>query len=498
MIVLPVLGAVSQVFFAGSSRDASGYLSKMTAVGASCLASLCGLLLIFQMQTHTADMQGVESYAWLGSYAIGYEVGVDGLNALLVLLVSIVFPLLMVSEWAHSRGERGAYGLFLLLQSAVIGIVCSQDLFLIFFFWALSTLPFYFLLSMWGGEQREKAAFRYMITSSVGNALFFAAMVLVYYSVEPHTFSLGELLGGRVEGRYLQLGDGEVDVALLAFLLMAVGLSLRVPLWPVHGWFTFLTTQATSSVLVALTGVFVPVALYVFARLSYSLFPAETAMYGDLIMIFGAVNVVFGAIGAVAQKELRLVLAYICLASVGLLLMGVGSVDSAGLVGAVYQGLSVGLGMAGFGLFAGLIRRRTEESAFENADGDAVFGGIATTAPILALLTGIMVASLLGFPGLGGFVGHSLIMMGGYAVHPAAIAVIGGGILLLTFGLFSVYRSVFLGPAGKTSSRVDDLSVRERGYMLPLVALLLFLGVYPKPLLDLVRPSVLTLLSIVK
>jgi NADH-quinone oxidoreductase subunit M len=274
---------------------------------------------------------------------------------------------------------------------------------------------------------------------------------------------------------------------------------LRVPIWPIHGWFTKVAKEAPSSVFVALSAVTVPVAAYVFVRLSYSLFPETFAQSAQAIVIVGAVNLLLGGICAVAQRGLKLLLAFICLSEVGLILIGIGSLSPAGVVGAVYQELSLGLGLAGFGLFSGLMVDRTGQTKFmgDGAAG-AGMGGVANRAPLMALVAGIVMASLLGFPGLSGFVGHSLLFIGSYSVHPVAVILAGVAFLLATYYLFTMYRFVFLGKTGTAVEGFLDLTHREKAYFMPLVGALLLFGIYPKPLIELVRPTVLTLLSTIK
>jgi NADH-quinone oxidoreductase subunit M len=178
--------------------------------------------------------------------------------------------------------------------------------------------------------------------------------------------------------------------------------------------------------------------------------------------------------------------------------MGIGSLNSAGVVGAIYQELILGLGLAGFGLFSGIISERTGHSSFLNQEGERTLGGIATRAPAISVVAGIVVASLLGFPGFGGFVGHALVIIGSYSIHPLTVVIAGGALLLASYYLFAMYRSIFLGKPGPGFTSFPDLTYRERAYMLPVVAGLLFFGLYPKPLIELIRPTVLTVLSTVK
>lgn len=490
-VIFPLLGTLFQALLPTSR-------SRWVALAASLCASGCAVLLILSMQTQTADLQAIESFPWVGSYAISYDMAVDGLNALLVLLIAILFPVLIAAEWDQKVGVRGMHGLFLVLQTSLFGAICAQDLFLQFFFWGLSALPFYFLVGIWGGEGREKAAFRSIVAASLGNALIFSALVLVYYSIDPHGFSLKELSGGKLAGKVIEILGHEYAVSGLAFGLLSIGLSLRAPVWPLQGWFTEMAQEAPSSVFVALAAGTVPVAMYIFVRVCYMLFP-ETLIYASKFIVgVGTVNLVMGGVCAVSQKGLRRLLAFICLSEVGLVLMGIGSLSSTGVVGAVYEQLILGLGLAGFGLFSGVISERVGHSNFLDDEGERSLGGIATKAPFISVVAGIVVVSLLGFPGFGGFVGHALVIIGSFSIHPLTVMVAGSALLLASYYLFSMYRSVFLGSLGKGLSSFSDLTLRERAYMLPVVFGLLFFGLYPKPLIELIRPTVLTLLSTIK
>jgi NADH-quinone oxidoreductase subunit M len=282
----------------------------------------------------------------------------------------------------------------------------------------------------------------------------------------------------------------------VAFALICLGLSLRVPVWPLHGWFTHVADEAPAAVFVAISGVTVPVGLYLFVRLGYALFPEMLANCSPWVVGVGAVNLVIGALCACAQRDLRRLLAFVCLSEVGLMLVGLGSLDPAGVVGAVFQQLMLGMALAGFGLFAGLVIERMGHAGF--GEPDTQLGGLSLRAPFVAVVAGVIVASLLGLPGSGGFVGRSLLVIGGYSVHPLAVVVTGAVGMLASYYLLTMYRRVFLGPATEATSAFRDLSWREKAYLLPIVAGLVVFGIYPKPLLEMVRPSVLTLLSTVK
>lgn len=498
MVFLPAFGALLQVFLPQLKGVGQNSLGKWIALIASLSSSVCGAVLVASMHAPSTELQAAETLPWVGFYAISYDMGVDGLNALLVLLVSILFPVLIAAEWRRKTGIRGMHGLFLLLQTALVGVICAQDLFLLFFFWGMTAFPFYFLLGIWGGEKRESAAFRSMVAASIGNALVFGALILVYYSIEPHTFLLRDLSGGKLAGKTLDILGHSISVSVLAFSLVGAGLALRAPIWPFHGWFTHAAEEAPSSVFVALAAATVPVSLYIFIRLGYSLFPETVLNFSAVIVLVGAINLIIGGICAMAQTDLKRLLAFICISEVGLALIGIGSLSAAGAVGAVYHQLVLGLAVSGFGLFSGVIVDRAGHTVYLPKQGERGFGGIATRAPTVAIIAGLVVASLLGFPGFGGFVAHALLIIGSYSLHPVAVAIAGAALVMATYYLFTMYRYVFLGKPSETAAAFEDLTLREKAYFFPVVTFLLIFGLYPRPFLELVRPTVLTLLSTIK
>jgi NADH-quinone oxidoreductase subunit M len=329
MIILPVIGAVLQGFLPDDVNPLEPHRTRpagrWVALATSLLSSICGVLLVVSMQTQTADLQATESFAWIGSYAIHYDMAVDGLNAPLVLLISILFPVLISAEWNRKTGVRGMHGLFLVLQTAFIGAVCAQDLFLQLFFWAFTAFPFYFLVGIWGTKDRESAAFRSVVAACVGNAFLLAALILIYYSVDPHTFSLHELIGGKLNGKTFEFLGYEASVPVVAFSLISLGLAFRAPIWPLHGWFQHVAQEAPLSVVVAFGAATIPVAVYIFERLTCTLFPETLLHFAPAIVVVGTVNLLVGALCAVTQRNLRPLLAFLCISQVGMLLLFVRS-----------------------------------------------------------------------------------------------------------------------------------------------------------------------------
>lgn len=506
MLLSPLLGAVAQALLPGTKPPHSGRydgwwpgIARWFALTASLFGSLIGFILVSTLYYDSNSRVLTEVHRWIGVYSIEYSVGIDGINCPLILLISLIFPLLILADWGSKAGERGIHGLYLLLQASLFGMVCAQNLFLIFFFWAFSVLPFYFLIAVWGENEREQAAFRFIIYSSISNALIFITLTLAYFESSPHTFSIEELSGGKFEGAVFTIGPWEAPVGLVAFLFLFLGLVFRVPIWPVNGWFHSIGAQASPYVLVALCGVFVPTSIAVIARVGYELFLKELSSFGPVLLGIGGINVILGALRAISARELRLFLGAVCQAQVGLILMGYASIQEPGVLGAVFQVLAGGIGLSGIGFFIGLLRRRQGHTWFNGDEGKARSGGIIIKAPILTFLVVVLLSSLLGFPGVGGFVGQALVVIGAYAVSPWFILFNSIGTILLSYGVFHMFRHIFLGmPVDRNNTGVVDLTFLERVSFLPMVVFLVFLGVYPRFLLDLIQPSVLRMLSLVQ
>jgi len=496
MILLPLLGAVAQtaVPSSASSWSASRWIALITSIA----SAVCGFALVAAMQIQSADLQFSEVLNWVGSYSIRYEVGIDGLNALFVLLISLLSPVLIASEWTRKSGVRGMHGLLLLLQFAFLGTVCAQDLFLLFFFWGASVIPFYFLIGVWGGKNRERAAFQNLVSASIGNALIFAAVVLIYYSVDPHTFSLAELAGSKLSGKTFEILGSEFAVGPVAFVFLSLGIALRVAVWPFHGWLVHSSEEAPASTFVAISSGLIPVACYVFIRVCYPLIPDTLNTAAPYLVAFGAANLLIGSFSALAQKTMRSLLAYIVVAQTGLFFIGVGSLSHAGVVGSIYNQFALALGVASIGLLSGTIEGRIGSSQFRGPNNETPISGIVGKAPMVAIVCGIALASILGMPGLGGFVGQALVVLGAYAGHPVAVILAAVGLLLSVYTLLNMFRCLFLGAETPISNGVSDLLTSEKIYFSSLLVFMLVIGVYPKPFLEIVRPTVLTLISSIK
>lgn len=482
MILTPLAGAVVQ------SMTPRQPLSRLLALSSSLISAIIGFVVLAgAFATHDPESLR-ERFAWVGSYAISYDLSVDGMARIAVLIVSVLFPVLIAAEWRRSSGFRGFYALLLVLQGALLGAVCAQDLFLLFFFWGLSSVPVFFLVGVWGSDGREAAAFRALVTSAAGNALFFGALMLVYHARDPHTFSIADATGGMLPARSISVAGVSLSLANVAFLFVCLGVALRIPVWPFHGWFSRLADAAPPAAAVAVAAAIVPCGVQILARLGLQLFPESFSKFSDAIVLVGLVNLMIGAVAAFGQRKPTSLFASLVLAEVGICLVGLGSGQPSALLGTVYHQLCSALALAVLGLLFGSIHQKSPQ--FDLLSQRSGSGALMIDAPVAGVVMALSLATLAAVPGLGGFVGQSLVLMGGFVRSPMILVLVGLSVLLIGVCLFGTYRVLFLGGGThERSGESHELSFREKIYLIPLVVLMVALGVYPKPLLDVIRPA---------
>jgi len=470
-----------------------GTLGKWFSLVSSLSSSLCAIAMVILLDKETGGIQFREKHLWLKVHSIFYDVGLDGTSAVFLLLIAIIFPLLIAYEWKRENSVLGLHALFLLLQTALSGVLLAQDFFLLLFFWGFSALPFYFLIGIWGGEQKEVAAFKYIVVSSIGTGLIFAAMLVVFYSSPKDSLLFDNLINIGIE--HVSIFKSGITVGALALFLMLFGIFLRIPFWPLHGWFLEFVKEAPLSVIIAFQTGVIPVGLYLFLKILYALFPTTILIISDFIVYIGVGNVLMGAFCASFQNDLRKVIGYFSLCGVGLVLIGFGSLSESGLLGGVFQLFVFALSAAGLGIFCDVLIKRKDDSIFLNEDKNTAIGGAIFSAPVLALVLGTLFAANLGFPGTGGFVGYTLLMIGAYAVNPAVVILTGASLVVMVYCFFMIFKAVFLGQQ-TLKTNFMDINKLERLCLFPIIIIILFLGVYPKPVFLIFQPSILKLLSV--
>ncbi len=475
LVFAPIVGAVFQTF------NPRPIISRTIAVAASLTSAIAAILLFLQIEASPGKEIPIFIVDWMRSYSIHFSLGVDGLNLLPVLVTALVFPFLLVSEWERQFGRRGIHALLLLLEGAILGALCSLDLFLLLFFFLMLPIPTYFLASIWGDEGREVSAFRMISTSLVAGASFFFGVLLIYHSVDPHTFLISDLVG-QLTGKSTEIFGMTFGIQEVAFPLLALGLALRAPLWPLQGWFRLFVLKAPTTVGIAALLAGYPVAITVFTRVGYALFPETMRGNLDLWIGMGIANLVFGALTLLQEKDLRGVMVSLSIFFSGISMLGIGTGHPAGLVSSQFVLFSSILALAVWGFSSEILRYRVRSYEIAN------FRGVLRSLPDLGTVTLIALAAAVGIPGTVGFISYALLYVGGFNYHPGVVVTALVVSIVVTGFLIQIYRSIFLGE--KVEERYPRLSVRERLLLIPLAALLIIVGFMPSPLIDIVQATI--------
>lgn len=485
MLFLPAVGALIQM----GTRNM--LVCRWLALGTSVLSGCTGIFLATWTRLSGSTSALSFQHPWMQSYSMSYALGLDGLNALVVLLIAIVFPLLIVAEWNRTNARRGTFALLLLLQFSSLGTAMSQDLFLMFFFWSLSSLPGYFLIGILGDQEREKNAVRYLNVSSIASALFLISALIVYYAVEPHTFLIKTLSGGKFIAKTFGMFGETWSVGPIALSLFAFAIALRTPIWPFHGWFMRISKAIPSTILVALLVSSAPISVSMFIRISYELFPDLISTISDALVWIGVINLILSAFFILSEKDLRGFLSLLSLSSVGMALVGAGAVNSFGIVGSLFQVFSFGLSVAGIGIVTQYLYEH--KKSYEYSE----YVGLVKDAPHTGVVMAIFFGCIIGIPSGVGFIGTSLLFIGAFSVHPILVAIEALLLILLSGYLFQVYRKMFLAST-KGDASMFELDTRSRLALFPLAAVILLVGFYPAPLIDIVRHTTGVLLGLVQ
>jgi NADH-quinone oxidoreductase subunit M len=440
---------------------------------------LCAWLL-WDFQSGVGTFQFVENQKWIPTLGINYTVGVDGISIFMVVVTGLLFPLgLLASEKYIEHRVKAYIAWFLLLEGAIMGIFLSLDLIAFFVFWELMLVPMYFLIQGWGSGQREFAATKFFIYTAAGSALLLASTVALAFI---HQADTGVL---TFDYRVLAAWNGlSGTTELLLFLGFMAAFAIKAPLFPFHTWLPLVHTEAPTAGSVVLAGVIIKMGAYGFIRFSFELFPQASVDMAPVMLVLAVIGIIYGAIVAAMQTDLKRVIAYSSVAHMGFVVLGIFSLSVIGIDGAAFTMLSHPLTTGALFLLVGMLyeRRHTREIS--------AYRGVWKAAPVLGGLFLIAIFAGIGLPGFSGFVGEFLSLLGAFVYDkPYAIVATIGVILAAVYGLWAFQRSFTGKPSGE-NAKMKDVNVRELVVVVPLLALSLFLGLYPKPALDRIEPSV--------
>ncbi len=460
-------------------------LIRGTAVlfaGAALAASVLAWMRFDAATADWAHMQLVERCSWIPTFGIHYALGVDGLSLPLVLLTTLLSLVSIIASFGIEIRIKEYFFWFLLLETGMLGVFVSLDMFLFYVFWEITLVPMYFLIGIWGGPKKEYAAVKFFLYTLAGSVFMLLGILALYFSSEPRTFDMVEL--ARQSTAFV--GSRFIWV----FLALFVGFAVKVPAFPFHTWLPLAHVEAPTAVSVILAGVLLKMGTYGLLRVSYSILPEATRWFMPYLLIIAFINIVYGAFCAMSQKDMKRMVAYSSVNHMGYCLLGMASITgtnpAAGLSGAVLQMVTHGIITGSLFLLVGVIY---DQAHTRNIDE---FGGLGARLPIFAGIMTVQAMASLGLPGLAGFVSEFLCYLGGFGLRSQLLwvgfSVIG---IVVTAAFFlKLIKDVFLGAFNpRWEGHLKEMSVRELLTTVPLVSLTILIGVYPAFLLQMMGPT---------
>jgi NADH-quinone oxidoreductase subunit M len=507
---LPILGMVVVLALPKEQRE----MMKWVSAGVTFLQLILAVIMYLKFDRsmlgiNTAEgMQFVEraswinidSIAWFGRVQIEYFLGVDGLSVSMVLLTALICFVAIFASWNIDKALKGYMAMFLLLDTGMMGVFVALDFFLFYVFWEVMLLPMYFLIGIWGGPRREYAAIKFFLYTLLGSVLMLLAIIALYFSVsvvDPatgqklHTFNMIAMMNpANYEPGSLLAGIGTYW-RYLAYIALFIGFAIKVPMFPFHTWLPDAHVEAPTAISVILAGVLLKMGTYGMLRVNYAMFPEIARDTSWYLALFAFINIVYGALCAMAQKDFKKLIAYSSVSHMGVVLLGMAALNTQGMVGAVFQMFNHGTITAMLFLIVGVIYDRAH-----TRDLDA-FGGLALTMP---RYTGIMTVAFfaaLGLPGLSGFISEAFSFLGAFQTHRAVTIASTLGIVLTAGYMLWTLQRVFLGQPNEKWKALPDLNGREALTLVPLAVIVITLGVYPSLMLELMTSSLNHLVDIV-
>ena len=520
MTFFPLIGAAVIVFLPARLRESFKYIAVAAAAVPLVLAVQVYLNFDTQLVPDVAalknaaptldpqayGLQFVDHIVWIGAFNIEYFVGIDGVSVPMVLLTALVsFVAILASfqvrkpvEPEHNSlagigvKERGYYALILLLETGMMGVFVALDFFLFYVFWELMLLPMYFLIGIWGGPRKEYAAIKFFLYTFAGSVLMLLAIIYMYIygspthgafvmadgSTSEHTFNM-MYFAYNTEFEWVSFITGK-----LLWVFLFIGFAIKIPMFPFHTWLPDAHVEAPTAVSVILAGVLLKMGTYGILRINFPMFPSETLWAATFMAIFGTINIVYGAFCAMAQKDFKSLVAYSSISHMGFVLLGMASFTQEGMNGAVLQMFNHGCITSMMFLLVGVIYDRAHH---RNIEG---FGGLAKAMPVYTGFVGLAFMAALGLPGLSGFIGEALVLLGAFQTHRVATIIATSGVILAAGYVLWTIQRVFLGPLTKEEyGKFSDLNWRELTTLIPLAIIVVVLGFYPMPVLDLMSAS---------
>jgi NADH-quinone oxidoreductase subunit M len=470
---LPLVGALLILVLRGE-EEAVARNARYLALWTSLLTFLLSLVLWFRFDRGSADFQFVEAADWIPAYGIRYHMGVDGISMLFVLLSTLLTPICVLASWEAIRTRVKEYMIsFLALETLMVGTFCALDFVLFYMFFEGVLIPMFLIIGVWGGPRRVYSAFKVFLYTLAGSVLMLLAIIAMYY------------FGGTTDIPTLMQHGFSVGMQRWLWLALFASFAVKVPMWPVHTWLPDAHVEAPTAGSVILAGVLLKMGAYGFLRFSLPLLPQASAVFTPLIYTLSIVAVIYASLVALAQADMKKLIAYSSVAHMGFVTVGIFTGTTQGLQGALFQMLSHGVISGALFLCVGVVydRMHTREIS--------AYGGLVHRMPRYAFVFMFFTLASVGLPGLSGFVGEFLVLVGTFKANTWVAFLAATGLILGAAYALWLYRKIIFGDLTKdTLKAILDMSPREVVVFLPLVLVTLWMGIYPNSFLDPMAPSV--------
>ena len=476
---LPLAGAVALLLVGDGDGRRDGMI-RWAALGISLASFAVTLAIWLAFEPGSAEFQLVERVPWIPAFGIDYHVGIDGISLLLVVLTGFLTPIALLSSWESVTKKVKEFSVFLLaLEAAMIGVFISLDLFLFYVFWDAMLIPMYFLIGIWGYDRRIYAAIKFMLYTMAGSVLMLVAILGLAYL---HSQATGVYSFDLLRLYTLEIAPAAQQWFFLAFF---VAFAIKVPLFPFHTWLPDAHVQAPTAGSIILAGVLLKMGTYGLVRFAFPLFPLAAADYAPWIALLAVVGIVYGALVAMVQPDMKKLVAYSSVSHLGFVVLGICAMNVQGVQGAVYQMLAHGVSTGGLFLIVGMLSDRRHTRLI------AEFGGLRNVMPRLTAAFLIITLASIGMPALNGFVGEFLTMLGAYLWMPQFVIVAGLGVILSAVYMLWMFQRVYLGEITHEENRtLPDLTAREWVSVVPLCAVAIVMGIFPGVFLAPMEPAV--------
>jgi NADH-quinone oxidoreductase subunit M len=509
---LPVLGMILILFIPKEQPKTVKYLS----LAITAIQVVLAIILLANYNYNLAGVYEEKSFqfiekfrwihitgiSWLGTVKVDYFLGIDGISMPMVILTAIVSFIATISSWTIEKSVKGYFALFLLLDTGMMGVFVALDFFLFYIFWELMLLPMYFLIGIWGGPRKEYAAIKFFIYTLFGSIFILLTMIGLYFSTTEVLADGSRVFTFNMLAMMNQANatpDGILSIAnpnnlrFIAFIAMFVGFAIKIPMFPFHTWLPDAHVEAPTPISVILAGVLLKMGTYGILRINYPIFPEITRQLMWWIALFGMINIIYGALVALAQKDFKKLIAYSSVSHMGYVLLGMASLTTAGINGAIFQMFNHGTITAMLFLIVGVVYDRAHTRGLYD------FGGLATQMPVYTGFVTVAFFAAIGLPSMSGFVSEALVFVGSFGVATTRIlAMISTlGILLGAGYMLWTLQRIFFGPLNEKWNTLKDVDKRELAMFIPLSIIIIFLGVYPSAMLNIMNTSVNSLVNFV-